>query len=101
MPTLPVFALNNLAVGCTTVIPDFDPRRPGDIDPATIHRQIIAERVTTTSGSPAFYEKLATWCRARQQPLELRALFTGGAPVLPPLARLLTNTVTGQAHVVY
>ncbi len=101
LPTLPVFVLNNLAVGCTTVIPDFDPRHPADIRPAAIHRQMTAERVTTTGGSPAFYEKLATWCRERHQRLEVRALFTGGAPVLPPLARLLTETVTGEVNVVY
>jgi olefin beta-lactone synthetase len=101
LPTLPVFVLNNLAVGCTTVLPDFDPRRPADIDPATIHRQMTTEHVTTTSGSPAFYERLASWYREQQKRLELRALFTGGAPVLPPLARLLTETVTGEVHVVY
>ena len=101
MPTLPVFVLNNLAVGCTTVLPDFDPRRPADISPAAILRQLTNEHVTTTSGSPAFYERLATWCRAQHVRLELRALFTGGAPVLPPLARLLTETVTGDVHVVY
>src|SRR5262249_39755270 len=75
LPTLPGFVLNNLAVGCTTVLPDFDPRRPADIDPAAIHRQMTAERVTTTGGSPAFYERLATWCRAQGQRLPLRALF--------------------------
>jgi acyl-coenzyme A synthetase/AMP-(fatty) acid ligase len=101
LPTLPVFVLNNLAVGCTTVLPDFDPRRPADIDPARIMDQIEAERVTTTSGSPAFYERLATWCRAGRRTLPFRALFTGGAPVLPPLVRLLLETVAGDVHVVY
>ncbi|HEX6038127.1 AMP-binding protein, partial [Longimicrobium sp.] len=33
--------------------------------------------------------------------IPLRALFTGGAPVLPPLARLLDATVDGDPHVVY
>ena len=101
LPTLPVFVLNNLAVGCTTVLPDFNPRRPADIDPATIMGQIEAERVSTTSGSPAFYERLAAWCRDGRRTLPFRALFTGGAPVLPPLARLLLETVTGDVHVVY
>jgi acyl-CoA synthetase (AMP-forming)/AMP-acid ligase II len=83
------------------VLPDFDPRRPADIDPATIMSQIEAERVSTTSGSPAFYERLAAWCRARRRRLPVRALFTGGAPVLPPLARLLVEAVAGEVHVVY
>jgi len=101
MPTLPIFVLNNLAGGVPSVLPDFDPRRPAEIDPADIHRQMVAEGVTTTTGSPAFYERLATWCREERKPLPLRALFTGGAPVLPPLARLLSEVVTGQAHVIY
>ncbi|HEX2188340.1 MAG TPA: AMP-binding protein [Longimicrobiaceae bacterium] len=101
MPTLPVFVLNNLASGTTSVVPDFDPRRPAEIDPAKIFRQMSRERVTTTSGSPAFYERLAGWCAQRGLRVPARALFTGGAPVYPPLARLLADTVAGEAHVVY
>jgi olefin beta-lactone synthetase len=101
MPTLPVFVLGNLAAGRTSVLPDFDPRRPAEIDPERVHAQLLAERVTSTSGSPAFYERLARWCAARGARLPLRRLFTGGAPVLPPLARLLADTVEGEAHVVY
>jgi acyl-CoA synthetase (AMP-forming)/AMP-acid ligase II len=101
MPTLPVFVLNNLAGGTPSVIPDFDPRRPAEIDPAAIDRQMRAVGVTTSSGSPAFYERLAEWAAARGAKLPLRALFTGGAPVYPPLARLLADRVEGEAHVVY
>ena len=54
MPTLPVFVLNNLAAGVPSVLPDFDPRRPADIDPVRVHAQMTREGVTTTSGSPAF-----------------------------------------------
>lgn len=101
MPTLPVFVLNNLACGVTSVIPDFDPRRPAEIDPARIHRQLLAEGVTTASGSPAFFQRLAGWCAGTGRRLPLRALFIGGAPVLPPLARLLVDTVDGEVGVVY
>jgi acyl-CoA synthetase (AMP-forming)/AMP-acid ligase II len=101
MPTLPVFVLNNLASGVTSVLPDFDPRRPADIRPERIHRQLRKERVTTSSGSPAFYARLCGWCERTGQRLPLRALFTGGAPVLPPLARLMASVVEGEANVVY
>ena len=101
MPTLPVFVLNNLASGITSVLPDFDPRRPADIDPARIHAQMRAERVTTSSGSPAFYDRLGRWCAEQGKRIPLRALFTGGAPVLPPLARVLDAMVDGDPHVVY
>jgi olefin beta-lactone synthetase len=101
MPTLPIFVLNNLALGVTSAIPDFDPRRPADIRPAAIWSQIRAEGVTTTSGSPAFYDRLLAWGEARNERLPVRALFTGGAPVLPPLARRLRDGVAGAAHVLY
>jgi acyl-CoA synthetase (AMP-forming)/AMP-acid ligase II len=101
LATLPVFVLNNLAAGATTVLPDFDARRPAEFDPAAVYRQLVAEGVTTSGGSPAFYARLAGWCRAQRLRLPLRALFTGGAPVLPPLARLLLETVTGEVRIIY
>lgn len=101
MPTLPVFVLNNLAAGVTSIIPDADPRRPADIVPHRVFHQMVRESVTTSSGSPAFYERLAAWCERERRQLPLRALFTGGAPVLPPLARRLRDAVTGTPHVVY
>ena len=101
LPSLPVFVLNNLAAGVPSVLPDFDPRAPSRIDPARIIRQMEREGVTTTSGSPALFERLAQWCCARGRRIPVRALFTGGAPVLPPLARLLAATVVGEAYIVY
>jgi acyl-CoA synthetase (AMP-forming)/AMP-acid ligase II len=101
MPTLPIFVLNNLACGVTSVLPDFDARRPAQIDPPAILAQMRRDGVTTSSGSPAFYERLCGWCEAKGEELPLRALFTGGAPVLPPLARLLASLAVTEAHVVY
>lgn len=101
MPTLPVFVLNNLALGIPSVIPDFDPRRPADIDPAAILAQMRAEGVTTTSGSPAFYERLASHVEHGAGRIPVRALFTGGAPVFPPLARRLLAATEGEVRVLY
>lgn len=101
MPTLPVFVLNDLALGVTSVLPEFDPRRPARIDPVRIEGQMRAEGVTTTSGSPAFYDKLLNAVEPRGERLHLRGLWTGGAPVHPALARRLRDGVRGAAHVVY
>lgn len=101
MPTLPVFVLNNLALGVPSVLPRFDARRPAAIRPWQILRQMRAEGVTTASGSPAFFERLARWVARRGSRIPVRALFTGGAPVYPPLAALLAETTEGEAHVVY
>jgi olefin beta-lactone synthetase len=101
LPTLPIFVLNNLASGATTVLPDFDPRHPGRIRPEAILRQMEREGVTTTSGSPAFFQSLARACLRTRRQIPVRALFTGGAPVTPALARLLVEATRGSAHVVY
>lgn len=101
MPTLPIFVLNNLALGVTTVLPECDPRRPADVDPAAVLDQMRAEGVSTTSGSPAFFQRLASHAAGRGERIPVRALFTGGAPVFPPLARALDAAVEGEAHVLY
>ena len=102
MPTLPIFVLNNLASGVRSVLPDFDPRRPADIDPARILAQMTQERVTTATASPAFFERLLTWCEAHSQSLPLRSAFTGGAPVPPALARRLSGSlIRGAGHVLF
>jgi acyl-CoA synthetase (AMP-forming)/AMP-acid ligase II len=101
MPTLPVFALHDLATGCTCVLPDFDPRRPGAIDAGAILAQMRSERVTTCSASPSFFDALLAGDAALGGALPVRALFTGGAPVLPALARRLAALPAMAAHVVY
>lgn len=89
LTTLPIFLLNNLAVGCTSVIPRFDPAKPGIINPLLIADQISRFAVTTSAGSPAFYESLAEHCIANGIILPLQKLFVGGAPVYPQNSTLL------------
>lgn len=88
LTTLPIFLLNNLAAGCTSVIPRFDPAKPGIIDPSLIADQISRFEITTSAGSPAFYEMLARYCLDRKIHLPLKKLFVGGAPVYPENAKL-------------
>lgn len=97
MPVLPIFVLNNLASGITTVLPRFDPRRPARFDPVGVRGAMDREGVTTASGSPAFFDRIA----GAGLRLPLRSLFVGGAPVLPPQARRLQEATDGTVHVVY
>lgn len=85
LTSLPVFVLHNLACGTTSVIPDFNPQKPSDINPERILRDIKNNNVTTSVGSPRFYEKLAEFGEIKG----LRKIFTGGAPVFPKSAKLL------------
>jgi len=85
LASLPVFVLHNLACGTTSVIPDFNPQKPADINPKKILNDIKNNKVTTSVGSPRFYEKLAEYKEVRG----LKRIFTGGAPVFPKSAKLL------------
>ena len=91
MPTLPMFVLNNLASGLTSVLPCFNPMKPSTVSPALIFRQINEFCVTSTTGSPAFFEKLADWLLSNDKQVNLRTLFVGGAMVTPSLAQKMVR----------
>lgn len=85
LASLPIFVLHNLACGTTSVIPDFNPQKPAEINPKKILRDIKKYNINTSVGSPRFYEKLAEYGEVKG----LERIFTGGAPVFPKLAKLL------------
>ena len=95
LATLPIFALNNIACGVTTLIPDFNPARPAEIDPARVAAEARSAGVTTTAGSPAFYRRLAQAARGGNPIPTLRALHVGGAAVFPELAAELSSAFPG------
>lgn len=98
LASLPVFVLHNLACGTTSVIPDFNPQKPSDINPEKILNDIKNNNVTTSVGSPRFYEKLAEYGKIEG----LKKIFTGGAPVFPKSAKLLQDKFIGcDVEVVY
>ncbi|MEM0970186.1 MAG: AMP-binding protein, partial [Verrucomicrobiota bacterium] len=80
--TLPVFALANLAAGVTSVLADTDLARPGKADGPRIGSQLREENVTRCAASPAFFSALL---RQKTEMIGVQKLFTGGAPVFPPL----------------
>lgn len=96
LPTLPAFVLLNLGQGVSSVLPDFDPQKPAEVDPVRILAQIRDENVASSSGSPAFFETLA-----QAGPIPVQRLFTGGAAVFPSLAKKLKAACGGQVYVVY
>ena len=60
MPMFPVFALNNLAVGVTSVVPAMDFRRvESRSTPRRVLRQMKTHGVTTCTASPPFFDRLA------------------------------------------
>lgn len=82
LPTFPLFALFDPALGMTTVIPAMDFTRPASVDPAMLAELIADWQVTNVFGSPAL---LATVVRDQQQRPHVwpsvRRVISAGAPV--------------------
>ncbi len=91
LPAFPVATLHNLASGITSVIPDFSFRRPDAVQPEKILHQIETHRITTASGSPAYWTVIMRHCLQNRLKLNLRCIVTGGAPTVPALMQQLSR----------
>ncbi len=103
LPMLPIFALFNPALGMTTVVPEIDPSRPAEVDPAKIVQAILQEQVTNSFGSPTLWRKIARHCHRERIPLpNLKRVLCAGAPVPPMLWELMRPVLTnGDLHSPY
>ncbi len=82
LPGFPLFGLFNCAMGVTTVIPDMDPSRPAQVDPAKIIEAVRDWEVTQTFGSPAIWNRVGRYCEERDVKLPtIRRVLSAGAPV--------------------
>ena len=104
LAAFPLFALFSIAMGVTVVIPDLDPTRPAQVDPATFIAAIQQYSVTQSFGSPAIWDRVGRYCVERKLPLpSLRRVLMAGAPVAPPVLervhRLLSDSA--DAHTPY
>ncbi|ALC18012.1 acyl-CoA synthetase, AMP-forming [Desulfuromonas soudanensis] len=96
LTTLPIFVLANLASGVTSLIPDADLRRPGEIRPARVLRQIDRFCPTSLAASPAFVDRLCAGVLAARPTIPgFRHVFTGGAPVFPDHLERFAATFPG------
>ncbi len=103
LPMLPVFALFNPALGMTTVVPEIDPARPAQVDPAKVVQAIRQEQITTSFGSPTLWWKIAVYCRSHDITLPtMRRVLSAGAPVPPGLWAAMRAVLTqGELHSPY
>jgi acyl-CoA synthetase (AMP-forming)/AMP-acid ligase II len=86
LTTLPIFGLANLASGATSVIPNADLRRPGQIRPEPVIRQIERHGVNRITAAPGLLEQLIDGCRRQGLKLNrVRHVYSGGAPIFPRL----------------
>ena len=88
LPTFPLFALFDAALGITAVLPRMDYTRPGTVDPAAILGVARRWNVTTMFGSPALLRRVAgAGPAAGRFPDSLRRVITAGAPVAPDILK--------------
>ncbi len=82
LPTFPLFALFDPALGMSAVIPDMDPTRPGDVDPRRIIEAAQEFGATNMFGSPALLDTVGRFAVERGVKLStLRRVISAGAPV--------------------
>ncbi len=80
-PGFPLFGLFAAALGAAAVIPDMNPTRPAQVDPARFIRSIQDWQVSYSFGSPAIWNVVSRYCIQQEITLPLRKIFMAGAPV--------------------
>ena len=82
LPTFPLFALFDPALGMSTVIPEMDFTRPADVNPSYLFQAIHEFGSTNMFGSPALLDTVAREGEAQETKLPtLRRVISAGAPV--------------------
>ena len=100
LPTFPLFALFDPALGMTAVIPDMDARKPGEADPRKIIEAIEDHGCTTMFGSPALVRNLARYGVENGVRLpSLRRVLSAGAPVPHDVLADMHRVLSPEAEV--
>lgn len=102
LPGFPLFGLFNATLGVTTILPEMDPTRPAEVDPAKIVAAIKQRQCTQAFGSPAMWNRVGRHCRdAGVRMPTLRRVLSAGAPVPPRVLEWMTAATGGEMHTPY
>jgi olefin beta-lactone synthetase len=92
-----IFALFNPALGVTTIIPDMDPTKSAEINPAYVVESIQTHGVTNAFGSPTIWKIVAPYCIEHQIRLpSIKRIIMAGAPVPPALIQRMKDHILGE-----
>jgi olefin beta-lactone synthetase len=84
LPTFPLFALFDAALGMTAVIPEMDPTRPAQVDPQKIIEAVVNHGVTNMFASPALLNRVGRFGKQHSIQLpSLKRVISAGAPASP------------------
>ena len=100
LPTFPLFALFDPALGMATVIPRMDPTRPAKVDPRNIIDPINEFGITTMFGSPALLDTVGRHGERHGTRLpSLRRVVSAGAPVSPQIIERFLEMLPDGARI--
>lgn len=97
--TFPLFALFDVALGLTTVIPKMDATRPGRVDPMAIIEPIQRHGAAQLFGSPALLDRVGRFGERHGIFLpSLKRVLSAGAPVAAAVLERFTKLVGPEAR---
>ncbi len=100
LPTFPLFALFDPALGMTAIIPDMDPTKPALVNPKKIIEAITNQGVTNMFASPALLNRVGRYGKAKGIKLpSLKRVVSAGAPVAPANIEQFATMLVGDAQV--
>ncbi len=92
MQAFAAFAIFDLSLGMTSVIPKMDLSKPATALPEDLMACVRTHTPEVAFGSPVVWQNLSRWCTANDATLDgLRTLLTVGAPIPAYLLRRLTE----------
>ncbi|MEI7596736.1 MAG: GNAT family N-acetyltransferase [Bacteroidota bacterium] len=103
LTTLPIVLLMNLGIGSTSVIADFNQKKPEKLKPEIVIQQILDHKITKITASPYFVEKLALYINKNNTYTSIvKKVFTGGAPVFPNMANTICRAFEdSEVEIIY
>ncbi|MFH2091212.1 MAG: fatty acid CoA ligase family protein [Pseudomonadota bacterium] len=100
LPTFPLFAVFDPALGMTAVIPDMDPTKPALVDPTKIIEAIENHGVTNMFASPALLNRVGQYGQKNHIKLpSLRRVISAGAPVTPANIEQFSSMLGNHAQI--
>jgi acyl-CoA synthetase (AMP-forming)/AMP-acid ligase II len=101
LPTFPLFALFDPALGMTTVLPKMDFTKPAQVDPREILEPVRLFGVRTMFGSPALLDRVGRYAEPRGEAMpSLRRVMSAGAPVPTAVIERFTKLLSPEAQIV-
>jgi acyl-CoA synthetase (AMP-forming)/AMP-acid ligase II len=100
LPTFPLFALFDPALGMTAIIPDMDPTRPANVDPEKIIEAVVNHGVTNMFASPALLNRVGRHGKEKGIKLpSLKRIISAGAPASPANIAQFSNMLEADAEI--